>query len=135
MQDLNYSAVYKAFSFYKSCMNQSEIETKGRKPILDVIKNYGLWNISNGTWTNADSSWILEKVIARVLVDLGTQPFIGLDVTLSPFNTSQVVVQVSSKMLCNSSCIILRSILLLKNLCLSLLHVHMTSELIIITYL
>ncbi|CAB3983458.1 endothelin-converting enzyme 2-like isoform X2, partial [Paramuricea clavata] len=87
------SAVYKAFTYYKSCMDESSIKNYGNKPVLDVIEKYGSWNITNKNW-NGDS-WILEKILARVLVDLKTPAFLALDIKPSFFNTSEIFVTIS----------------------------------------
>ena len=92
-QDPN-SAVYKALTFYKSCMNESEIETTGTKPMIAVLKKYGLWNITNQTQT-LDDSWKLENILAHVFVELGTSAFISLDVGPNIFDTSSIIFSVS----------------------------------------
>ncbi|XP_028410352.1 endothelin-converting enzyme 1-like [Dendronephthya gigantea] len=81
------SAVYKAFVFYKSCMNESYISDAGMKPIFDVIEKYGSWNITNKDWS--EDSWILEKTLARMAVDLSTFTFLKLDVARNILNTSK----------------------------------------------
>ncbi|CAB4014795.1 endothelin-converting enzyme homolog, partial [Paramuricea clavata] len=86
------SAVYKAFTYYKSCLDESWIKIDGIKPLLDVIEKYGSWNITNRNW-NGDS-WILEKILARVLVDLKTPVFLALDIKPSYFNTSEIFVTI-----------------------------------------
>ncbi len=68
-------------------MNESNIKEVGIKPILDVIEQYGSWDITNKNWSG--DSWKLEKVLARVAVDLHTNAFIGFDITRNPFNTSE----------------------------------------------
>lgn len=73
-------------------MNDIAIESVGIQPILDVIEKYGSWNITNGNW-NGDS-WELEKVLARVLVDIEVPAFFSLDIKQSYFNTSEVFVTV-----------------------------------------
>ena len=93
MQDPN-SAVYKALTFYQSCMNESEIETTGTKPMIAVLKKYELWNITNQTQT-LDDSWKLENILAQVFVDLGTSAFISLDVGPNIFDTSSIIFSVS----------------------------------------
>ena len=92
-QDPN-SAVYKALTFYQSCMNESEIETTGTKPMIAVLKKYELWNITNQTQT-LDDSWKLENILAQVFVDLGTSAFISLDVGPNIFDTSSIIFSVS----------------------------------------
>ena len=74
-------------------MDESSIKNDGIKPVLDVIEKYGSWNITNKTW-NGDS-WTLEKILARVLVDLKTSAFLALDIQPSFFNTSEIFITVS----------------------------------------
>ena len=82
----------KAFTFYKSCMNESLIKNAGVQPIFDVIEQYGSWNITNELWSG--DSWILEKILARAMADLSTPAFLSLDVTPSYFNGNETVVKV-----------------------------------------
>ncbi|XP_028410310.1 membrane metallo-endopeptidase-like 1 [Dendronephthya gigantea] len=81
------SAVYKAFVFYKSCTNENYISNAGMKPILDVIEKYGSWKITNKNWS--EDSWILEKTLARMEVDLSTVTFIGAAVFPNIFDTTK----------------------------------------------
>ena len=74
-------------------MNTNSIENAGLKPILDVIEKYGSWNITKSNWTG--DSWELEKILGRVLVDLGVPAFLALDVSPSLFNTSELFITVS----------------------------------------
>ncbi|CAB3999898.1 endothelin-converting enzyme 2-like isoform X1, partial [Paramuricea clavata] len=86
------SAVYKAYIYYKSCINESYVRDAGIKPILHVINNmeqYGSWSITNKNWS--EHSWILEKVLARVAVDLKINAFLSFDVQNDPFNRSKPV--------------------------------------------
>ncbi|CAB4008176.1 membrane metallo-endopeptidase-like 1, partial [Paramuricea clavata] len=81
------SAVYKAFTFYKSCMNENYIKNDGVQPILDAIEKHGSWNITNKDW-NGDS-WKLEKILARALVDLNTPAFLSWGISRSLFDTTK----------------------------------------------
>ena len=74
-------------------MDTISIENAGIKPILDVIEKYGSWNITNSNWTG--DYWVLEKILGRVLVDLGVPAFLALDVSPSYFNTSELFIEVS----------------------------------------
>ena len=73
-------------------MNDSAIETAGILPILDLIEKHGSWNITNRNWDG--DSWVLEKILARVLVDIQVPAFLGLDIKQSFFNTSEVFITV-----------------------------------------
>jgi hypothetical protein len=74
-------------------MNESAIENAGINPVLDVIEQHGSWNITNKNWS--EDSWILEKILARLFVDLNTPAFLGLDIGASFFNTSETFITVS----------------------------------------
>jgi hypothetical protein len=74
-------------------MNESAIENAGINPVLDVIEQHGSWNITNKNWS--EDSWILEKILARLFVDLNTPAFLGLVITSSYFNTSETFITVS----------------------------------------
>ena len=74
-------------------MNDSTINNAGLEPILDVIENYGSWNITNNNWSS--DSWRLERIMGRVLADIEIPAFVNLDVTPFFFNTSELLVTVS----------------------------------------
>jgi hypothetical protein len=74
-------------------MIESAIKNAGIKPVLDVIEQYGSCNITNKNWS--EDSWILEKILARLFVDLNTPAFLGLDIGTSFFNTSEIFIMVS----------------------------------------
>jgi hypothetical protein len=54
-----------------------------------VIEQYGSWSITNKSWSK--DSWILEKVLARVAVNLEIDAFLSFDVQNDPFNRSKPV--------------------------------------------
>ena len=62
------------------------------QPILDVIEKHGSWKITNNDWS--EEFWRLEKVLARVMVDLNTPAFLTLDVRPSFFDTSKMFITV-----------------------------------------
>ncbi|CAB3996359.1 endothelin-converting enzyme 2-like isoform X2 [Paramuricea clavata] len=86
------SAVYKTFTYYRSCMNKNYIKNDGVKPILDAIEQHGSWKITNKDW-NGDS-WKLEKILARALVDLNTPAFLSWGISRSLFDTSKKFVTI-----------------------------------------
>ena len=74
-------------------MNESYIGNARNKPILEVIEQYGSWSVTNENWSG--DSWILEKVLARMAVDLDTDVFLAFQVRNNPFNTSEPLLAVS----------------------------------------
>ena len=87
------SAVYKTLAYYKSCMNQNSIKNVGIKSILEQIEQHGSWNITNKDWTG--DSWKLEKILARVLVDLNTPAFLSWSIGADFFDTSKSYITVN----------------------------------------
>lgn len=74
-------------------MNDASINKAGLKPIRDVIKKHGSWNITNSNWSS--NSWKLESILGRAFADIETSAFITLDVQPYPKNTSELFVMVS----------------------------------------
>ncbi|XP_028410305.1 endothelin-converting enzyme 2-like [Dendronephthya gigantea] len=86
------SAVYKAFVFYKSCMDVERLEIAGDYPIRQVIEKYGSCSITNNKWS--EDTWVLEKILARVLADTGVPVFLDVDIKQSFLNTSEIYVSI-----------------------------------------
>ena len=76
-------------------MDENQIEGAGKQPIVDIIKQYGSCEIVDDRWSYYD--WNLEKTLARALVDLNTNAFLSLDILPSLYNTSNVVLQVRTR--------------------------------------
>ncbi|XP_053777819.1 membrane metallo-endopeptidase-like 1 [Desmodus rotundus] len=72
-------AVKKAKTLYRSCMNESIIEKRDSRPLLDVLETVGGWPVAMDRWSDTvGPSWELEQQLAvmnsqfnkRVLIDL-----------------------------------------------------------------
>ncbi|XP_023483346.2 membrane metallo-endopeptidase-like 1 isoform X1 [Equus caballus] len=72
-------AVRKAKILYRSCMNESVIEDRGSKPLLDILEVVGGWPVAMDKWNDTvGPRWELEQQLAvmntqfnrRVLIDL-----------------------------------------------------------------
>ncbi|XP_020950866.1 membrane metallo-endopeptidase-like 1 [Sus scrofa] len=72
-------AMQKARTLYRSCMNESVIEKRDSKPLLDILEVVGGWPVAMDKWSeNAGPGWELERQLAvmnaqfnrRVLIDL-----------------------------------------------------------------
>ncbi|XP_061043157.1 membrane metallo-endopeptidase-like 1 [Eubalaena glacialis] len=72
-------AVQKAKMLYRSCMNESEIEKRDSKPLLDILEVVGGWPVAMDKWSESiGPQWELEQQLAvmntrfnrRVLIDL-----------------------------------------------------------------
>ena len=74
-------------------MNDSKISNDGINPILDVIEQYGSWNITNKNWSAAD--WKLERILAKTMFDLYRGIFLSVDIMSSFLNNSKLFISVS----------------------------------------
>ncbi|XP_049631263.1 membrane metallo-endopeptidase-like 1 isoform X1 [Suncus etruscus] len=72
-------AIQKAKMLYRSCMNESMIEQRDSKPLLDIIEDLGGWPVAMDNWNESNElNWKLEQQLAilnsefnrRVLIDL-----------------------------------------------------------------
>ncbi|XP_075394210.1 membrane metallo-endopeptidase-like 1 [Tenrec ecaudatus] len=72
-------AVQKAKTLYRSCMNESMIEKRDSRPLLDILEAVGGWPVAMFNWSKIiGPSWELERQLAvmnsqfnkRILIDL-----------------------------------------------------------------
>jgi len=77
------SAVWKAKTSYKACMNMSAIEEKGITPILELISSLGSWSLLNDFNEN---TWDLEA--AMVAAFPFANPLFGMGVSTDERNNT-----------------------------------------------
>ena len=73
-------------------MKENSINNVGTGLILEQIEQHGSWNITNKDWSG--DSWVLEKILARVMVDFGTPAFLSWSIDNDFFNKSKSYVTV-----------------------------------------
>ncbi|XP_051839020.1 neprilysin [Antechinus flavipes] len=60
-------AVQKAKTLYRSCLNESAIDSRGGQPLLDLLPQIHEWPIAMDNWeAKYGSSWTAEKAIAEL---------------------------------------------------------------------
>ena len=74
-------------------MNTTQIENAGLGSMLKLIEDHGSCSFINKTWT--DANWELERILGRVMGELGVGVFVSLDISTSLFNTSEKTIAVS----------------------------------------
>nr|XP_033777399.1 endothelin-converting enzyme 1 isoform X2 [Geotrypetes seraphini] len=79
----------KAQRYYLSCMNETKIEELAAKPLTDLIKKVGGWNIT-GPWKEDNFQEILSVFTAQY----HTSPFFSIDVGADSKNSNSNVIQV-----------------------------------------
>uniref|UniRef100_A0A7N8WMX9 Neprilysin n=1 Tax=Mastacembelus armatus TaxID=205130 RepID=A0A7N8WMX9_9TELE len=71
------TALTKAKTLYKSCINESLIELRGGFPLLDILPDVFEWPMAVDDWEiSYGKKWRLEDVLSKLNVRYGTEPFI-----------------------------------------------------------
>lgn len=76
---LQNEAVMKGFSMFDSCIDDKTIEALDAKPLLDLIKAYGSWNITDENWT--EESWDFMDVFVKIQKYLSIAPLFNMYVS------------------------------------------------------
>ncbi|XP_030879641.1 neprilysin [Leptonychotes weddellii] len=77
-------AVQKAKTLYRSCINESAIDSRGGKPLLSLLPNISDWPVATENWERTyGTSWTAEKSIAQLNSKYGKKVilnfFVGTD--------------------------------------------------------
>ncbi|XP_022784781.1 endothelin-converting enzyme homolog [Stylophora pistillata] len=71
-------AVMKGFDMFDSCMDENKINELGADPLLNLIKEYGSWNVTDGNWT--EDSWDFMENFVKIRKYLSVQLLFGMHV-------------------------------------------------------
>ena len=87
--------VMKAKRFYRSCMNEDEVERTTKQQILELIRSLGSWALDNKTWNGTAWNWkgALETIQKTFL---HSSPLFTIDVLTDPRYSKKHTVKVSS---------------------------------------
>ena len=86
-------AVMKAFRYYDACMNEDEIESLGRKPLIKVITEHGAWSVTNTSWDA--SSWNFMENFVKIQKHLSVSPLFNMYVGTDLKESTQNIIIVS----------------------------------------
>lgn len=88
-------ALLKTRDFYRSCMDEQQIEILGPRPMLDFIKLIGSWSIcQDGSWNK--TSWDIHKVLQHLQSTYyPAPPFFSVEVTNDHLNSTKHLIKVS----------------------------------------
>ena len=90
------SAVRKAKSYFKTCLNEGEVEKTANQTLLLFIAKYGSWALDNQTWNS--SAWSWSKTLTALNRDSNTPPLFGIYLDINPRNSSRYLLAVSSRL-------------------------------------
>ena len=79
----------KTVRFYNSCLDVSTVEAQGDRPLKELIKKYGGWDVL-GDSVSGDTLMRLSDIER----ELGIKPLIRVEVSVGFHNSSAYIVQV-----------------------------------------
>ncbi|XP_073251055.1 endothelin-converting enzyme homolog [Porites lutea] len=83
-------AVWKALTYYDSCMDKDEVERLKAKPLERLIQEYGSWSITDKRWR--EENWNLISNLAKVHKYLALPVFFETTVAIDNRNSSQYAI-------------------------------------------
>ena len=86
--------VMKAKRYYRSCMNEEEVERTTKQQMLKLIASLGSWALDNETWNG--TAWNWKKALVRIQETfLHSSPLFTIDVLTNPRHSTKHIVKVS----------------------------------------
>ena len=89
------SAVRKAKLYFKSCMNEEQVERAAKQSLSAFIAKYGSWALDNQTWNSTEWAWF--KVLTAIHRDVENTPFFIPYIDINPRNSSRYILAVSRR--------------------------------------
>lgn len=87
--------IMKAKRFYRSCMNEGEVERTTKQQLLELIRGLGSWALDNQTWNQ--SVWNWKRVLLAIQKTfLHSSPLFTIDVSTDPRYSEKHIVKVTS---------------------------------------
>ena len=78
---------------FDSCMDEDKIENLGAQPLLDLIREYGSWNVTDGNWT--DEKWTFMETFVKIHKYLAIAPLFNMYVSADLKDSTKNVIVVS----------------------------------------
>uniref|UniRef100_F6XJH7 Membrane metalloendopeptidase like 1 n=1 Tax=Equus caballus TaxID=9796 RepID=F6XJH7_HORSE len=95
-------AVRKAKILYRSCMNESVIEDRGSKPLLDILEVVGGWPVAMDKWNDTvGPRWELEQQLAVMNTQFNRRVLIDLFIWNDDQNSSRHIIYTSPPWACH----------------------------------
>ncbi|CAK6441969.1 unnamed protein product [Pipistrellus nathusii] len=88
-------AVQKAKTLYRSCINESVIDSRGGRPLLNMLPDIYEWPVATEGWEQTyGTSWTAEKAIAQLNAKYGKKVIINFFVGTDDKNSSNYIIHV-----------------------------------------
>ena len=91
--------VMKAKRYYRSCMNEDEVERTTKKQLLELIRSLGSWALDNETWNGTIWNWKTALIKIQTTF-LHSSPLFTIDVLTNPRNSTEHILKVSPVQRC-----------------------------------
>ncbi|XP_055452721.1 neprilysin isoform X2 [Psammomys obesus] len=86
-------AVQKAKTLYRSCINESAIDSRGGQPLLSLLPDIYEWPVASENWDQAyGTSWTAEKSIAQLNSKYGKKVLINFFVGTDDKTSTQHII-------------------------------------------
>lgn len=86
--------VMKAKRYYRSCMNEEEVERTTKEQMLELIRSLGSWALDNKTWNGTAWNWKSALVTIQNTF-LHSSPLFTVDVLTNPRHSTKHIIKVS----------------------------------------
>ncbi|XP_003218224.1 neprilysin isoform X1 [Anolis carolinensis] len=88
-------AVKKAKMLYRSCINETTIDSRGGKPLINIMRTFSDWPVALDTWDrDYGASWTAEKSIAELNYQYGKRVIINVFVGTDDKNSTQHIIHI-----------------------------------------
>lgn len=86
--------IMKAKRYYRSCMNEEEVERTTKQQMLELIESLGSWALDNKTWNGTVWNW--KSALVKIQKTfLHSSPLFTIDVLTNPRHSTKHIVKVS----------------------------------------
>ncbi|NXO65766.1 NEP protein, partial [Phainopepla nitens] len=88
-------AVQKAKTLYRSCINETAIDSRGGGPLISLLPNVSEWPVATTNWdTSYGTAWTAETAIAQLNSRYGKKVLINFFVGTDDKNSSAHIIHI-----------------------------------------
>ncbi|XP_078420460.1 neprilysin-like [Cetorhinus maximus] len=98
-------AIQKAKTLYKSCTNQTTIESKGGAPLINMLTGMFEWPVATDNWDKEHAeNWTLEAIVGKMTSTFGKRVIIDFFVGTDDKNSNVYIIHIDQSNLGLPSC-------------------------------
>ncbi|XP_075617832.1 neprilysin isoform X1 [Balearica regulorum gibbericeps] len=89
------TAVQKAKTLYRSCINETTIDSRGGKPLISLLPNISDWPVATANWDSSyGAAWTAETAIAQLNSRYGKKVLINFFVGTDDKNSTAHIIHI-----------------------------------------